>query len=143
MIFRYNRLELRKLYFDSWQKHLVNQKLTDLETQIIHVIKQHPEYHHYLSNIDNLEKDFSPDMHETNPFLHLGLHLGIIEQIVTNRPDGIQGIYHNLCQKNYDTHKVQHVMMDYLAESIWNAQKNNAPPCQKSYIDQLKSLLLA
>ena len=62
MIFSSDRIELRKLYFDSWHKYLTKQPLTDLETQIARIIEHHPEYHHYLSNLDNLDKDFPPEV---------------------------------------------------------------------------------
>lgn len=142
MIFNSNRLELRKLYFDSWHKHLTKQTLSDLETQIVRVIEYHPEYQHYLANQDNLDKDFPPELGETNPFLHMGLHLGLIEQVVTNRPSGISTIYQQLCAKYQDEHKVQHDMMDYLAESIWSSQKYQTLADEARYIDQLKQLLL-
>ncbi|WP_151192677.1 DUF1841 family protein [Cysteiniphilum sp. JM-1] len=141
MIFSSDRLELRKLYFDSWHKYLIKQPLTDLETQITRIIEHHPEYHHYLSNLDNLDKDFPPEIGETNPFLHMGLHMGLIEQVVTNRPHGIHQIYQQLCQQQRDEHKVQHMMMDHLAESIWSAQKNHMPPDELNYLEQLQLLI--
>ena len=55
MIFSSDRLELRKLYFDSWHKYLTKQPLTDLETQITRIIEHHPENHHYLSSLDNIK----------------------------------------------------------------------------------------
>ncbi|WP_192484633.1 MULTISPECIES: DUF1841 family protein [Cysteiniphilum] len=141
MIFSSDRLELRKLYFDSWHKYLTKQPLTDLETQITRIIEHHPEYHHYLSNLDNLDKDFPPEIGETNPFLHMGLHMGLIEQVVTNRPYGIHQIYQQLCQQQHDEHKVQHMMMDHLAESIWSAQKHHVPPDESNYLAQLQLLI--
>ena len=141
MIFNPNRLELRKLYFNSWQKHLNKQILTDLETQIVRVIEHHPEYQIHLSNLDNLDKDFPPEQGQTNPFLHMGLHLGLIEQVATNRPHGIQPIYQRLCTLHLDEHQVHHLMMDCLAESIWSAQKNHIAPDEAAYLAQLNNLL--
>ena len=141
MIFSHDRMELRKLFFSAWQKHLNKSTITDLEQQIIRVIEYHPEYHHFLAHLDNLDKDFPVESGESNPFLHMSLHISLIEQVVTNRPYGINNIYQRLCQKHQDEHQVHHKMMDYLAESIWSAQKNNLPPDEKKYLLQLQSLL--
>ncbi len=143
MIFNPTRLELRKLYFDSWYKHLNKQLLTDLEIQIVRVIEYHPEYQSFLSNLYNLDKDFPPELGETNPFLHMSLHLALIEQVITNRPQGISDIYHALCKAHLnDEHTVHHKMMNYLAESIWSAQKNSTVADQEVYLSQLRNLLV-
>ncbi|WP_119343841.1 DUF1841 family protein [Facilibium subflavum] len=140
MMFNHDRIALRKMYFDSWAKYMNKQPLSELEIQIARVIEHHPEYHHYLSNLANLDKDFLPETGDTNPFLHMGLHLALIEQIATNRPYGITVIYQKLCQRN-DEHDVQHKMIDCLAESIWLTQKNNTAPDESEYLKQLKMLL--
>ncbi|MBK2124290.1 DUF1841 family protein [Fangia hongkongensis] len=140
MIFSHERLELRKLYFDVWEKHQNKLVMSEMEKQIFRVIEFHPEYHHYLQTRDNLHKDFPPEFGQSNPFLHMGLHLGLIEQIITDRPQGIQSIYQQLLQKFKDEHTLQHEMMDRLAESIYSAQKNHTPPDEQNYLRELQAL---
>ena len=85
MIFGQDRNELRKMYADAWKKLGDKKPLTPLESQIAAVVEWHPEYHDDVTS-DELNKDYSPDAGKTNPFLHMGLHLGIREQVATNRP---------------------------------------------------------
>ena len=139
MIFGQDRNELRKLYADAWQKRCDKVPLTPLETQIADVVELHPEYHaDGLS--DDLDRDYKPDGGKTNPFLHMGLHLGIREQIATNRPPGINHVYATLASRTGDAHTAEHRMIDCLAETLWEAQSQNSAPDEKAYLDRLHRL---
>lgn len=142
MIFSQDRFQLRKLFIDSWDKFQNKQSLTAIEEQIARIIELHPEYHKEII-IDNIDKDYSPEMGQINPFLHISLHLAIIEQVQTNRPFGINEIYKQLVNKyNNDEHKTHHIMIDYLAEEMWKAQKYNIFPDEQNYLAKLQELLL-
>jgi hypothetical protein len=142
MIFSQDRYQLRKLFIDSWQKFLKKEPLTAIEEQIARIIELHPEYHQQI-DISNIDKDYAPEMGQINPFLHISLHLAIIEQIQTNRPLGINSIYKDLLTKySNDEHKVHHIMIDYLAEQMWQSQKYNTPPDEGNYLARLQDLVL-
>ena len=135
-----NRLEIRKMYHSCWEKYKDKKNLQPLEKQIIRVILEHPEYQGILENSDeSLEKEFTPEMGETNPFLHMGLHLAIREQVSTNRPKGISKVFEKLAKK-YSVEKAEHLIMDCLIESIWQSQKYGTPPDEKSYFENVKRL---
>ena len=86
-----------------------------LEQMIAAVVEQHPEYHSMLEDPNQaLERDFTPEGGESNPFLHLSMHLGIQEQVGTNRPAGIAGVYRQLTLKCGDVHTAEHKMMECL-----------------------------
>lgn len=136
-MFSNNRDELRKFYMDSWQKFLQKQALSPLEEQIVSVVKEHPEYHALLENAQGLQGEYLPELGETNPFLHMGMHLGLKEQLSTNRPDGINTVYKTLVLKHGE-HEAEHKMMDCLAEAIWTAQKNNTMPDDIQYLACLR-----
>ncbi|MDH3336542.1 MAG: DUF1841 family protein [Gammaproteobacteria bacterium] len=138
MIFGQNRNEMRKMYADAWQKHCDDLALSPLEAQIAAVIAEHPEYHGAITG--DLDQDFGVEGGKTNPFLHMGMHLGIREQVATNRPDGIATIFRNLAQKSGDAHRAEHAMIDCLAETLWEAQKQNHPPDEAQYIERLRRL---
>lgn len=141
MILSQDRHQLRTTFIDSWDKFKAGKILTPIETQIARIIELHPEYQQEIS-ITNIDTDYSPDMGQVNPFLHISLHLAIIEQIQTNRPAGISSIYQSLLKKNnHDEHKVQHTMIDYLAEQMWLSQKYNTAPNEKKYIKNLQQLI--
>jgi hypothetical protein len=114
-----------------------------LEQQVAAVIKEHPEYQRGLAQTDKiLQRDYLPENGETNPFLHMGLHLGIREQVATNRPTGISTVYQQLVLK-YGAHDAEHRMMDCLAESMWLAQRYNTAPDEAAYLARLTQLLEA
>lgn len=140
MIFSNQREQLRNFYIEAWRKAKSNQPLNALEQQITQVIFDHPEYHAYLDNEKSLEADFPPELGQSNPFLHMGLHLGLREQIATNRPSGIREIYQQLLLK-HDSLETEHLMMEHLVESIWQAQRNNTMPDEDIYLANLETLI--
>ena len=141
MLFSQDRNEIRKFYIESWQKFINKQIMTPIEQQIARIIEFHPEYHE-MFKIDNMDKDYSVESGQINPFLHIGLHLAVVEQYQTNRPSGIRNIYEQFVKKyNGDEHKVHHTIIDYLAETIWQSQKYNQVPDDKKYILNLTNKL--
>lgn len=138
-MFGNDRDSMRRFYLQCWQKFQQKQPLNALEQQVVHVVSEHPEYHALLQlNETAIQRDYLPDTGETNPFLHMGLHLGIREQVATNRPAGIVELYQQLMIK-YGTHEAEHRMMDCLAESIWLAQRNNTMPDELAYLECLRT----
>ena len=139
MIFGQNRGELRGMYVDAWKKRCDNLPLSPLEAQIADVIEMHPEYHAEVTQ-GNLDRDYTPDGGRTNPFLHMGLHLGIREQASTDRPAGIAAVYRSIVARRGDTHAAEHEMIECLAEALWEAQSSNRPPDERKYLERLKQL---
>ena len=139
MIFGQDRNELRKMYVDAWAKRCENLPLSPLETQIADVIELHPEYHADVTDA-GLEREYSPGGGQTNPFLHMGLHLGIREQVSTNRPAGIAAVYQAIATKLGDVHAAEHEMIECLAETLWEAQSGNRPPDEIKYLERLRRL---
>lgn len=125
---------LRTMYIDSWQKYKNKRPLEPLEIQIVDVILAHPEYHTLFEDSTVTQENFSHD----NPFLHLGLHLAIREQIATNRPLGVRSIYQTLLAKHKDALQVEHTMMDCLAEMLWHAEQSGKMPDEAIYLERLK-----
>ena len=134
--------DTRKIFFDSWQKYQQKQLLSPLEQQIVEVIIPHPEYHSLLAAGDSQrEQAYFPEMGETNPFLHMGLHLAIRDQLATDRPVGIKTLYQQLLIKYADALLVEHLLMEHLAECLWQAQRNHTVPDEKLYLSACKQLL--
>ena len=140
MIFGQDRNELRTMYRDAWKKFCDKAPLTPLEDRIAAVVEWHPEYHDDVMAGD-LGKDYTPDGGTTNPFLHMGLHLGIREQVATDRPPGIRAVYTDLLEKSGDAHAVEHRMIDCLAETLWEAQSRNTAPDEQEYLARLRQLV--
>ncbi|ALG68700.1 DUF1841 family protein [Beggiatoa leptomitoformis] len=130
----------RRFFIEVWRKHLAKTPLEPLESMILDVLLMHPEYQQMLQP-DVVDKDFLPEMGETNPFLHLGLHIAIREQLSTDRPAGIRTVYQALRAKARDVHELEHKILECLAETLWLAQRNNTLPDEQAYLAQLKRLL--
>ena len=130
-----SREEARRFLFESWRKRRERSVLTDLEAMACDHIERHPEYHALLADPDaNLERDWLPESGETNPFLHLMMHLSITEQLSIDQPAGIRTRYLALARKLGDEHRAQHEVMDCLAEMIWTSQRYGAPPDGAAYL---------
>ena len=137
-MFGNDRDSMRRYYLQCWQKFQQKQPLDALEQQVASVIAEHPEYHGLLGQHDSaVQRDYIPENGETNPFLHMGLHLGIREQIATNRPPGLRELYQQLVIQ-YGNNDAEHRMMDCLAESIWLAQRNQTAPDEAAYLECLQ-----
>lgn len=137
-MFSNQRNELRQVFFASWQKHCNQLPIEPLEKQIIEVMMQHPEYHALLNQPEQYqEKEFA----EENPFLHMGLHLAAREQMNTNRPAGIQEVFHQLNQKLNDSHLAEHKIIECLANILWEAQQKGMMPDEKHYLVCLQQLI--
>lgn len=140
MIFGQDRDELRRMYADAWRKRCAGEPLSPLESQIARVIEDHPEYHAMFADFDP-QAEYTVEQGETNPFLHMGLHLAIRDQVATDRPAGVRTVYESLCAKLSDRHTAEHRMLDCLAESLWESQSSHAPPDEQQYLERVKRLL--
>lgn len=139
MIFGQDRTELRQMYRDAWRRSLEGAILDPLEAQIARVVDEHPEYQDLVAS-SAIEADYAPEDGQTNPFLHMGLHLAIREQVSTDRPPGIAAVHRDLSRRLGDEHSAEHRMLEALAETLWEAQSRNAAPDQQSYLERLKRL---
>ena len=136
-----NRSDARRFFLNVWDKYGKKQPLEPIEGIILEVILAHPEYHALLQQgEDTLDKDYTPEQGETNPFLHMGMHIAIKEQIQADRPAGIRKLCEVLLQKKGDQHEMEHSVMECLGESLWQAQINNGMPDEKAYLESIKAL---
>jgi hypothetical protein len=138
-MFNPTRDQAREFLFDLWAKHVAGQPLTALESMALAIVLEHPEYHSYLGNRERyLERDWKPEGGETNPFLHLQMHLAIEEQVSIDQPPGIRAATGALARRHDSEHAARHDVMDCLAEQIWNAQRHGAGFDNEAYLECLK-----
>jgi hypothetical protein len=136
-----DREALRRFYFTAWDKARRGEPLEPLERQLAELIGEHPEYHAMLERPDALlDRDFGPEGGETNPFLHLGLHMAIREQVGTDRPPGIRALWQRLSVQHGDAHAAEHSMIEALAETLWRAQREGRAPDEQAYLGALQRL---
>jgi hypothetical protein len=136
-----NREQMRRMYLDAWRKFTVRAPLEPLEAQLAAVIAEHPEYVTWLESGEKaLTAEFTPEAGRQNPFLHMGLHLAIREQVATDRPAGIAEVHQKLSARLGDPHAAEHAMLEALAEALWDAQRNGRPPDEQAYLERLRAL---
>jgi len=140
-MFGQDRNQLRQMYLDAWHKQQNGELMQPLEVMIAEVVALHPEYHALLERgEDALDKDFLPEMGETNPFMHMGMHMAIREQLSTDRPAGIV-LAHKKCLLRFvDAHEAEHQIMECLGQSLWEAQRNNHAPDETQYLQCVQTL---
>jgi hypothetical protein len=142
MLLGNDRNEHRQIFFTAWHKFLTKQPLDKLEQQLVDIIKRHPEYHKILSNPEvNLDKDYFPEFGETNPFLHMGLHQAVLEQISVDLPKGIRKIYQELVQRFGDDMEAEHCMMYSLIIGMEEAAGDLTAFDNKAYFKRMKKAL--
>ncbi len=141
-MFKPSREQARQLFFDTWRKYRQHEILSGIETIVLEVILLHPEYQGILDDADRyLDKDYSPEMGDTNPFLHMIMHVAIKEQLSINQPVGIYERFVRLQNNTGSEHVAAHQVMECLAEMIWQAQRNQTAPDAAIYFDCLDKQL--
>lgn len=135
-MFNPSRDQARQFFFETWRKYREEERLSGLETITLEVILRHPEYHAMLQNMERyLDKDFPPEMGETNPFLHMSMHVAIKEQLAIDQPIGICQKFKQIQIKLGDEHKAMHHIMECFVEMLWQAQRDQSPPNAQIYLD--------
>jgi len=135
-----SRDEVRQMYLGVWHKLQQKLPLEPMEALIADVIEIHPEYHALLETGDDFrQQEFTPDQGQTNPFLHMGMHIALREQVGADRPPGISVTHQKLVTQK-GQHEAEHSMMECLGQSLWSAQRNNQLPDEAAYLDCLKKL---
>jgi hypothetical protein len=135
-----SRDEVRQVYLNVWHKMQQQLLLEPMEAMIADVIETHPEYHALLEDsADIKQRDFTPDQGQTNPFLHMGMHIALREQAGADHPRGIQDLYRRLISSK-GQHEAEHAMMECLGQALWNAQRSHQAPDESAFLECLKKL---
>jgi len=128
--------QVRTYFYNAWQKYSSNQPLTDLEIITCECIKLHPEYHQLLSSQKCINQTFEI---QNNPFLHLSMHLTIVEQINTNQPIGITNIYKTLANK-YTNHDAIHIIINCFQQVLTKIKDEDIKQIEASYLSLLNEV---
>lgn len=131
-----SRDQARRFFIDAWRKHLARDVVSPLEDAAIRLVALHPEYHGLLAEGETaLEREWTPESGEANPFLHLSLHLAVEEQLAIDQPPGLRAAFEALLARQDDRHAALHVLLECLGETLWRAQKSQSPPDGGAYVE--------
>lgn len=137
-MFNPSRDQARQLFFDTWRKYRQREILSGMEDMALEVILLHPEYQVIVADEDRYrDKDYLPETGDTNPFLHMSMHVAIKEQLSIDQPVGIRARFERLLKRSGSEHEAMHQIMECLAEMIWQAQRSQSAPDATIYFDCL------
>ena len=137
-MFNPSREQVRALFFETWRKYGAGETIAGVETLALEAILLHPEYHRVLDAPDRYrQQEYFPELGETNPFLHLSLHVALEEQLSIDQPPGVRERFARIVSKSADRHAALHAAVDCMAEMVWRAQRDAATPDAAGYLDCL------
>jgi hypothetical protein len=135
-MFNPSRDEVREMFFRAWASYREGRPLTGIDAVALDVILAHPEYHAMLDDPERfLDRDF---VDQSNPFLHMSLHLALEEQLSIDQPPGIRLRWQALLARTGERHAALHAALECLAETVWRAQRDAAPPDAAAYLSCLE-----
>jgi hypothetical protein len=142
-MFNPSRDEVRRFFCEAWRKRRAGDLVTPLEATALKWVDQHPEYHALLDDAEAaIDADFSVGRGESNPFLHLSMHLAIEEQRSIDQPPGIRALFAQLVARSDSEHDAMHETMECLGRVLWETQRgalpNDPATINEAYLDCLR-----
>jgi hypothetical protein len=137
-MFNPSRDQARQFLINAWAIRRNKLPGTPMDTLAADLVDLHPEYHALLEAEDALTREWTPEQGETNPFLHLSLHLAIEEQLSIDQPPGILAAFNTLQNRRGSRHDALHTVLECLGEMIWRSQRSGLPPDGDSYLDCIR-----
>jgi hypothetical protein len=138
----YTREQLRRTYSEAWRKHQERLPQTPLESLIVDVIGLHPEYQALAADpLEALAFEKAADGAAENPFLHMGLHLAVREQLAIDRPPGVRELHRALQTAGFSAHDAEHHLMQALEQTLWEAQRAGRAPDERDYLARARRLI--
>ena len=127
--------DVRRFFCEALRKQRAGEILTPMDAIAADWIAQHPEYHEALADVEAaIDRDYSVEGGQANPFLHLSMHLSIAEQVSIDQPRGIRAA-HDALAARLGEHEAHHQIMECLGEMIWASQRNGLPPDTEAYVE--------
>ncbi len=135
------REELRRAWVEAWRKHREGRPLEPLEAQLADLVAAHPEYHAVLeAGAASESREWTPEGGQSNPFLHLGLHMAVREGVATDRPPGLRAAFSTIAEASGSAHEAEHRLLDCLAETLWEAQRERRAPDESAFLARVRRL---
>jgi hypothetical protein len=135
-MFNPSQNDVRSFFCHTYGKQCRKEILIPVEILAAQWIDQHPEYHLDFNDLSQaLAKVYEVNEGQTNPFLHLSMHLTISEQVSIDQPRGIRAAVERLAQRHQDLHEAHHEVMECLGEMVWLSQRSGQPPDGQKYLE--------
>ena len=136
-----NREQLRQMYLDAWRKYTARQPLSRWKPNLPPSSPSTPNTSPCSNPAPRRSTaDYTPEGGRENPFLHMGLHLAIREQVATDRPPGIAQIHQSLSSASATPTPPSTPCWSCLAETLWESQRSGSAPDEQRYLERLRAL---
>ncbi len=134
-MFSPSQADVRRFFCLVYAKARSGEPMEAIETLAAQWIDEHPEYASDLADLDAaLARMQEKQEGQTNPFLHLSMHLSISEQCSIDQPRGIRQAVELLTHKRNSLHHAHHEAMECLGTMLWESQRAGRPPDGNAYI---------
>lgn len=135
-MFSPSQADVRRFFCAVQAKSSSGAPMETLEMLASQWLAEHPEYHAELADVDAaLNKRYEGTDGQTNPFLHLSMHLSISEQCSIDQPRGIRQAVELLAARRGSVHEAQHEAMECLGSMLWGSQRSGQPPDGQQYVE--------
>ncbi|MBM3388717.1 MAG: DUF1841 family protein [Betaproteobacteria bacterium] len=135
-MFAPSQQDVRRFFCETWRRQRQGLPLDTMQTKAAPWLALHPEYDGDLADeAAALAAVYTVEEGRTNPFLHLSMHLSLVEQVDIDQPRGIRQAFEALRDRRGSEHEAHHQMMDCLGEMIWASQRSGLPPDGQAYLD--------
>ncbi len=138
-MFNPSQEDVRRFFCQVYAKQQSDQLSDALETLAGLWVDEHPEFHSDLADCDAaLKRHYGGEAGQSNPFLHLSMHVSISEQCSIDQPRGIRQAVELLAAKRNSLHDAHHEVMECLGTMLWESQRSGQPPDGQAYIDAVQ-----
>ena len=135
-MFNPSQEDVRRFFCSAYAKSRSAQPMDATETLAGQWIAEHPQYHADLEDQEAaITRVYPEGSGQTNPFLHLSMHLSISEQCSIDQPRGIRQAVELLTHKRQSLHTAHHEAMECLGTMLWESQRAGRPPEGQAYND--------
>ena len=135
-MFNPSQEEVRRFFCGVQAQARSGELMDALETLASEWLKEHPEYAGDLADADAaVARVYDGQDGQSNPFLHLSMHLSISEQCSIDQPRGIRQAVELLAARRNSLHDAHHEAMDCLGEMLWESQRAGRPPDGAAYVE--------
>lgn len=134
-----SQLDVRRFFCATYRQWQAGAALDPMQKLAQPWVAEHPEYFAELADeATALALEYRVEDGQTNPFLHLSLHLAVEEQLSIDQPPGIRAAFDRLLARRGDRHDALHAILECLGETVFRSARDRAPPDADAYLECIR-----
>ena len=138
-MFQPSQHDVRRFFCEAARRLREGLPLDPMQAKAAPWLEAHPEYAADLADeASALAAQYTVESGQTNPFLHLSMHLALDEQSAIDQPTGIRQALELLARRTGALHAAHHEAMECLGEMVWASQRSGRPPDGEAYLEAVR-----